>query len=525
MEESKNYSDEERENEEAIPEDPEVLGHGLIKASANGDLAEVTSLLKRKADPSFTDKKNWTPLMWASAQGHTEIVKILLERSGKQAMNDNAEKPAGQHTPLHWSSFNGHLHVVWALIKQGFNPNEIDKYGNNCIHHAVAGNRKDILETFLALGVHASHKNNRSHTPIQMTSDTEIKEIISSAISASRCKKCSSYFDIRNTKQLCQVCKKYFCSNCKLLSWVFIAPESVEEEKPVLRCLDCQTLVDQAEYQLQEAIDSNSLVKLTNLIEKISEENINVDVKILHKANREVERLKTELEINNFIGTLQYVENYKTIQKSVYLLKEMQDEAAKQGIKLDQKLLDKIQKERERLMAERNLRYQVSIVGLPDAKPEMVKNIEELARICDQLEVSATYTQKARELSGKMKEIIESHNILRKFLDYPLREYPDFAPPDPKKKPNPAEEAKKKKKEPKISIPDWAEELPALVKQVEMLESILKKSAVLDIPQSFIDQAKENIARMRKEIKFRQMEEEEARALADKKQADKNKKK
>jgi len=124
-----------------------------------------------------------------------------------------------------------------------------------------------------------------------------------------------------------------------------------------------------------------------------------------------------------------------------------------------------------------------------------------------------------------MKEIIESHNILRKFLDYPIREYPDFAPPDPKKKTNPAEEAKKKKKEPKILVPDWAEELPALVKQVEMLESILKKSAILDIPQPFIDQAKENIARMRKEIKFRQMEEDEARALADKKQADKNKKK
>lgn len=525
MEESKKFSDEEGENEEAIPEDPEVLGHSLIKASANGDLAEVLSLLKRKADPNFTDKKNWTPLMWASAQGHTGIVKILLEKSGKQIMNDSSDKPAGQHTPLHWSSFNGHLHVVWALIKQGFNPNEIDKYGNNCIHHAVAGSRKDILETFLAFGVQVNHKNNRSHTPIQMTSDPELKEIIQGAISANRCKKCSSVFDIRNTKHLCQVCKKYFCTNCKIFSWVFIAPDSTEEEKPVLRCSDCQTLVDQAEYQLQEAIDSNSLPKLTSLIEKISNENINVDVKILHRANREVIRLKTELEINNFIGTLQYVESYKTIQKSVYLLKEMQDEAAKQGIKLDQKLLDKIQKERERLMAERNLRYQVDIVGLPDATPEMVKTIEELASICDQREVSVTYVQKARELSGKMKEIIESHNILRRFLDYPLREYPDFAPPDPKKKPNPAEEAKKKKKEPKIQVPDWAEELPALIKQVEMLESILKKSAILDIQQSFMDQAKENIVRMRKEIKFRQMEEEEAKALADKKLADKNKKK
>ena len=113
---------------------------------------------------------------------------------------------------------------------------------------------------------------------------------------------------------------------------------------------------------------------------------------------------------------------------------------------------------------------------------------------------------------------------MRKFLDYPLREYPDFAPPDPKKKPNPAEEAKKKKAA-KIQVPEWAEELPALVKSVEGLESILKKAAILEIPPSFMDQARENLVRMRKEIKFRQMEEEEARALAEKKLADKNKKK
>ena len=522
MEESKNFSDE-GENEDQAPEDPEVLGHSLIKSSANGDLPDVLSLLKRKADPNFTDKKNWTALMWASSQGHTEIVKVLLEKNGKILM-ESGDKPTSQHTPLHWSSFNGHLHVVWALLKQGFNPNDIDKYGNNCVHHAVAGSRKDILETFLALGVHASHKNNRSHLPIQMTSDPEIKETLQEAIDAKKCKRCSSVFDIRNTKHLCLVCKKYFCANCKFLTWVFIAPESIEEEKPVLRCTDCQNLVDQAEYQLQEAIDSSSYSKLTSLLEKIENENINIDIKILVKAKKETEKLRTEIEINNFIGTLQYVESYKTIQKSVFLLKEMQEKALEKGIKLEQKMLDKINKECARLMAERNLRYQLDITALSDGTPEMVKKVDELAKVCEVNEVSSTYTNKAKNLTEKMKEVIESHNLLRKFLDYPLREYPDFAPPDPKKKPNPAEEAKKKKAA-KIQVPEWAEELPALVKSVEGLESILKKAAILEIPPSFMDQARENLVRMRKEIKFRQMEEEEARALAEKKLADKNKKK
>ena len=525
MEEDKNYSDEEAEVEEQPPEDPETLGHSLIKASANGELEEVKSLLKRKAEPNFVDKKNWNSLMWASSQGHTEIVKLLLEKNGKIIMNESSEKSDGQHTPLHWSSFNGHLHVVWVLIKQGFSPSDVDKFGNNCVHHAVAGGRHDILETFLAFGVSSDHKNSRSHTPMQLTSDPEIKSMLLSANKAKKCKKCSSVFDIRNTKHLCQVCKRYFCSNCKTLSWVFISHDSIEEERPVFRCTDCQTLVDQAEYQLQEAIDSNSYSKLVVLIEKIQSDNINVDVKIMHRAKKELERLKFEININNFIGTLQFVENYKTIQKSVYLLGQMYEEAIKQGIKIDSKIVDKIHKESERLKSERNLRHHMGIILLSQSTPELVKNLEDLLQIAEKNEVSVNYLSKAKDIIEKMKENIESHNILRKFIDYPIREYPDFTPVDPKKKPNPAEEAKKKKKEAKIPIPAWAEELPGLVRQVEALDHILKRAAILELSSDFIDHAKENMARMRKEIKFRQMEEEEAKQLADKKQQDKNKKK
>jgi hypothetical protein len=250
-----------------------------------------------------------------------------------------------------------------------------------------------------------------------------------------------------------------------------------------------------------------------------------VDVKILYKARREVERLKTEIDINAFIGTLQYVESYKTIQKSVYVLGQMLDDCTKIGIKIDQKIVDKIHKESQRLLSERNLRHQISIITLSDGSPELVKTIEELIKIAEENEVSSSYITKAREITEKMREVIDSHVILRKFLDYPMREYADLTPIDPKKKPNPAEEAKKRKKDPKIQIPSWAEELPALIKQVDALEQILKKSQSLEIPSTFIDQAKENVARMKKEIKYRQMEEEEARLAADKKQSDKNKKK
>ena len=526
MEENKNYSDgEEEEEEDSIPEDPDALGHALIRAAANGDLADAVSLIKRKANTNYVDKKSWTPLMWASSQGHTEIVKLLIEKNGKILLDESMEKGGNHHTPLHWSSFNGHLHVVWVLIKQGFSPSDLDKFGNNCVHHAVAGGRADILETFLGLGVQSELKNSRGHTPIHLTSDPIIKDMIIFASKAKKCKRCSCVFDIRHTKHLCQVCKNYFCENCRLLPWVFISPESLEEERPVVRCIDCQKLVDHAEAQLQEAIDSNSFQKLSSLIDKIIFDNINVDIKIMTTAKREVERLKIEMNINNFIGTLQYIESYKTIQKSVYVLKQLLEEATQKGIKIDQKIIEKVKKESDRLMSERNLRYHIAMIMLSDSNPEVVKKLEELVKSAVVNEVSNTYVSKANEIIEKMKESIDSQIILRKFLDYPIREYPDMGPVDPKKKPNPAEEAKKKKKDSKFPIPTWAEELPVLIRQVDALEKIMKKAAILELSGDFMDQAKENIARMKKEIKFRQMEEEELKLASDKKQSDKNKKK
>ena len=119
-------------------------------------------------------------------------------------------------------------------------------------------------------------------------------------------------------------------------------------------------------------------------------------------------------------------------------------------------------------------------------------------------------------------------------MDYPLREYPEPevldprkrgatkpATPDPKKAP-----PKKKKKEPKFMVPDWAEEISALQAQVEALDKLIKEAAVLELNEDFLAQAKENLNRMRKEIRFRNQADEEAKAEAEKRKAEarKNKK-
>ena len=50
----------------------------------------------------------------AAANGHTEIVKLLVE-SGAPATAKNAEGS----TPLHWACLNGHVEIVGYLLDQG----------------------------------------------------------------------------------------------------------------------------------------------------------------------------------------------------------------------------------------------------------------------------------------------------------------------------------------------------------------------------------------------------------------------
>jgi ankyrin repeat protein len=50
-----------------------------IRAAKSGNLAEVTQWLEAGNDPDQYDASGWTPLLWASARGHSEVVELLLE--------------------------------------------------------------------------------------------------------------------------------------------------------------------------------------------------------------------------------------------------------------------------------------------------------------------------------------------------------------------------------------------------------------------------------------------------------------
>ncbi len=70
----------------------------------------------------------------------------------------------------------------------------MDKYGNTSVHQAAASGSQKVLESFLARGVDVEKKNARGHTPLDLATSEEVKELIVQAIKTKKCISCSSLF-------------------------------------------------------------------------------------------------------------------------------------------------------------------------------------------------------------------------------------------------------------------------------------------------------------------------------------------
>ncbi|KIK95716.1 hypothetical protein PAXRUDRAFT_776560, partial [Paxillus rubicundulus Ve08.2h10] len=71
---------------------------------------------RRGADVNVQDNESWTPLHFACAWGHNNIIELLLqEGADKNAQDSDSD------TPLHFSSMEGYLDVT-KLHLEGADP-------------------------------------------------------------------------------------------------------------------------------------------------------------------------------------------------------------------------------------------------------------------------------------------------------------------------------------------------------------------------------------------------------------------
>lgn len=193
----------------------------------------------------------------------------------------NAQK-VGKYTPLAWASYKGYYKVVWILLKQNMSPLDIDMHGNTAVHQAAASGSKKVLECFLSRGVDVEIKNARGHAPLDLATQTEVKDLILKATSTKNCalKSCNSKFDFKNIRYYCESCKKFFCNKCSKSLWVYENVTDVDEERSVCRCNGCAGEIAEKERDLRSAMSTGEFYAVDKVLKNILANKIDIPVKL-----------------------------------------------------------------------------------------------------------------------------------------------------------------------------------------------------------------------------------------------------
>ena len=275
---------------------------------------------------------------------------------------------------------------------------------------------------------------------------------------------------------------------------------------------------------------TNEFATLDQCFTQIKNNGTDIDVKLYHEAQVLHLKLEKELDIRNFIQSVAHVEDYKTIRKSVTVLNKKFKAAEDLGVKIDTNMIQQINECSQRLISERNLRFEMETMHVSAATKDTVEKLQDLIQKAQDWQVEDKYMLAANNLCGKMNDNIVARETLQLLLDYPIREYPEPEPLDAKGKPIKQKDDKKKpkkrkKKEPAFPTPAWAEQLEDVQKTVKKITDLAQRAEELNLETDFLEQVDEQLKRFKQEIAYRKMKEEEERLEAEARAAAKKKKK
>jgi ankyrin repeat protein len=145
---------------------PTATETALMAAARTGSLDTVKMLLEAGAGVDAADAyQQQTPLMWAAAEGHAEVITTLVaagaDPNRKGRVNTiterrNSDFPTGGFTALMFASREGHEAAVRALVAGGADPRTVNGDGVTAMSIAIVNDRFDLAKTMLDLGADAN---------------------------------------------------------------------------------------------------------------------------------------------------------------------------------------------------------------------------------------------------------------------------------------------------------------------------------------------------------------------------------
>lgn len=100
-------------------------------------------------------------------------------------------------------------------------------------------------------------------------------------------------------------------------------------------------------------------------------------------------KLEKQLDIRNFIKSVDFIEDYKTILKSVKTLNDKVENAKNLGVELDPILIAEVNRCTSRLISERNLRFQMEMTKVHTSENDHVENLKNLIEKAEENGVAA----------------------------------------------------------------------------------------------------------------------------------------
>jgi len=114
----------------------------LLEAAKSGDVNTVKGLVRCSNDNCTTDDNDRnTPLMYAVANGHLEVVRALLE-GGYDVERTSARK----WTPLHEAAWYGHLEICRLLLDWGAKVNPVNGRKDTPLDWATWNGRSSVVK-------------------------------------------------------------------------------------------------------------------------------------------------------------------------------------------------------------------------------------------------------------------------------------------------------------------------------------------------------------------------------------------
>lgn len=115
----------------------------LMLVCLKGHLQIAKLLVSRQAD---INHPGWTPLHYASAGGHADIIQLLLDQSAYI----DAESPNGT-TPLMMAARYGNAKSVQLLLMEGADAEVKNQLGLTALDFAIQGNIPDAIKLLQAV--------------------------------------------------------------------------------------------------------------------------------------------------------------------------------------------------------------------------------------------------------------------------------------------------------------------------------------------------------------------------------------